>query len=137
MDKNIAAILREDTKTCSVQFHNEAGAPGSRAYLYVTHIPLEVGDFVIVPAGSNDLLKIAEVIHVDEELDIAPNAEFKYKWVVDVIDIKAARENRDRNKEIESMLASTYRINARQAYAQQFLSGADPKVLALVKGKAE
>jgi LDH2 family malate/lactate/ureidoglycolate dehydrogenase len=52
-----------------------------------------------------------------------------------VIDVKAARENRDRNMEIEKMLASTYRVNARQAYAQQFLSNADPKVIALVKGQ--
>lgn len=137
MDKNIAAILREDTKTCCVQFHNENGIPTSRGYTYVTHIPLEAGDFVIVPTGANDMLKIAEVMSIDEELDIPPNADIKYKWVVDVIDVKAARENRDRNKEIESMLASTYRMNARQAYAQQFLSGADPKVLELVKGKAK
>jgi hypothetical protein len=33
------------------------------------------------------------------------------------------------------MLASSYRVNARQAYANQFLTNADPKVLALVKGK--
>lgn len=136
MDKNIAAILREDTKTVSVQFNNENGTV-SRNYTYVTHFDLKVGDFVIVPAGSHDMWKIAEVLEVHEELNIEPNADIKYKWVVDVIDIQAHRENQLRNNEIEKMLAHTYRMNARQAYAQQFLQNADEKVLALVKGGAK
>jgi len=137
MDKNIAAILREDTKTISVQFMNEAGVTSSRHYTYITHLDVKVGDFVVVPSGGSDIWKICEVTEVHEELNIEPNADIKYKWVVDVIDAQAARDNHQRNKEIESMLAASYRVNARQAYAQQFLSGADPKVLALVKGEAK
>ncbi len=133
MDKNIAAILREDTKTISIQFINENGV-ASRNYTYVTHLDVQIGNFVIVPAGSHDLWKIAEVVGVDDELNIEPNADIKYKWVVDVVDTQAAHENQQRNKAIENMLAQSYHRNARQAYAQQFLSGADPKVLALVKG---
>jgi len=136
MDKNIAAILREDATTISVMFTNDNGMPGSRSYTYVTHLPVEVGDFVVVPTGSSDLWKIAEVTAVHAELDIEPNADIKYKWVVDVINASAARENTARNQEIEKMLAKSYRMNARQAYATQFLSNADPKVLELVKGKA-
>jgi len=135
MDKNIAAILREDTKTCSVAFVNENGSMSS-PYTYITHIDLEVGNYVVVPAGNNNVLKIAEVLSVDNELEIEPNSDIKYKWVVDVIDLKSARENRERNSAIEGMLAASYRVNARQAYAHQFLSNADPKVLELVKGKA-
>ena len=134
MDKNIAAILREDAKTCAVKFTGSNGSPDSNPYTYVTHLDIEVGDYVVVPTGGQDALKIAEVVRVDDDLEIEPNADVKYKWVVDVVKIKAARENRDRNTAIEGMLAASYRVNARQAYAQQFLSGADPKVLALVKG---
>jgi acetolactate synthase small subunit len=133
MDKNIAAILREDTKTIKIQFNNENGTV-SRDYTYVTHLDVHIGNFVIVPVGNFDLWKIGEVVQVDDELNIEPNADIKYKWVVDVVDVKAAHENQQRNKEIENMLAQSYHRNARQAYAQQFLSGADPKVLALVKG---
>lgn len=135
MDKNIAAILREDTKTISVQFVNDVGMTSPRNYTYITHLDVAVGDFVVVPSGGNDFWKICEVVEVHEELEIEPNADIKYKWVIDVIDKQAANENNSRNKEIEGMLASSYRMNARQAYAQQFLSNADPKVLALVKGK--
>lgn len=134
MDKNIAAILREDTKTISVQFVNGEGIT-SRAYTYVTHLDVKAGDFVVVPSGSNNLWKIAEVLGVDEELNIEPNSDTKYKWIVCVIDIESWRENQARNREIEKMLAASYRVNARQAYAQQFLSNADPKVIELVKGK--
>lgn len=133
MDKNIAAILREDTKTVSVAFLNENGT-ASRAYTYVTHLDVKAGDFVVVPAGHHELWKIGEVLGVDEDLNIEPNADVKYKWVVSVIDAEAWRANHARNQEIEKMLTNSYRVNARQAYAQQFLTNADPKVLALVKG---
>lgn len=135
MDKNIAAILREDTKTISVQFINENGITASRGYTYITHLDVAIGDFVVVPSGSNDMWKICEVTEVHDDLNIEPNSDIKYKWVVDVINTQASRENQQRNKEIESMLASSYRVNARQAYANQFLTNADPKVLALVKGE--
>jgi len=135
MDKNIAAILREDTKTISVQFLNDNGV-ASRDYTYITHLDVVVGDFVVVPSGANETWKICEVTEVHEDFCIEPNSDIKYKWVVDVIDAKSARENQQRNKEIESMLAASYRTNARQAYAHQFLSNADPKVLALVKGNS-
>ena len=137
MDKNIAAILREDTKTISVQFINGEGMTSSRNYTYITHLDVVVGDFVVVPSDGSDIWKICEVTEVHDDLNIEPNSDVKYKWVIDVIDAKAARENHARNKEIEGMLASSYRVNARQAYAQQFLSGADPKVLALVKGNKD
>lgn len=133
MDKNIAAILREDTKTVYVAFLNENGT-SSRAYTYVTHLDVKAGDFVVVPADQHELWKIGEVLGVDEDLNIEPNADVKYKWVVSVIDADAWRENHVRNQEIEKMLTNSYRANARQAYAQQFLTNADPKVLALVKG---
>lgn len=135
MDKNIAAILREDTRTISVQFVNEnTGTISSRNYTYITHLDVKVGDFVVVPSGTHDLWKICEVTEVHEELDIEPNSDIKYKWVIDVIDKDGAHANQQRNKEIENMLAQSYHRNARQAYAQQFLTGADPRVLALVKG---
>jgi hypothetical protein len=137
MDKNIAAILREDAKTISVQFMNENGVAVSRNYTYITHLNVSIGDWVVVPSGSNDMWKICEVSEVHEDLAIEPNSDTKYKWVIDVIDARAAQSNQARNKEIEGMLAASSRVNARQAYAQQFLSNADPKVIALVKGEAK
>jgi hypothetical protein len=133
MDKNIAAILREDTKTCKVVF-KDAGSTSSQ-YTYISHLNVKVDDWVVVITGSANILKVAQVVEVDDDLEIEPNSDIKYKWVVDIIDIEAAYANKARNVEIEKMLATTYRSHARQAYAAQFLTGADPKVLELVKGK--
>ena len=137
MDKNIAAILREDTKTIKVQFFNQDGVCAGPSYTYITHFDVKEGDCVVVPAGANDIFKVCEVSEVNEDLDIEPNCDIKYKWVVDVVNTNAAHANYQRNKEIESMLSSSYRVNARQAYANQFLVNADPKVLALVKGDSK
>jgi hypothetical protein len=135
MDKNIAAILREDTKTIKVKFFNQDGVCAGPSYTYITHFDVKEGDCVVVPAGADDIFKVCEVSEVNEDLDIEPNSDIKYKWVIDVVDTDSAQENFRRNKEIESMLASTYRMNARQAYANQFLVNADPKIIALVKGE--
>lgn len=136
MDKNIAAILREDTRTCSICFELESNAPAGRLYTYVTHLDLAPEDLVIVPVASAGW-KVGKVVAVDDDLLIEPNSEIKYKWVIDRVDGEAYRANNERNKEIESMLAASYRVSARQAYAAQFLTNAAPEVLALVKGGAK
>ena len=136
MDKNIAAILREDTRTCQVCFELTEDVTPGRVYTYVSHLPLEVGDLVVVPVASSGW-KVGKIVAVDEDLLIEPNGEIKFKWVIDKIDMDRYRANNERNKEIEQMLAASYRVSARQAYAAQFLTNADPKVLALVKGGAK
>jgi len=133
MDKNIAAILREDTTTVQVTFSDSVNGR-SRPYTYISSIALEVGDTVIVASGSEENFKMATVHSVDKELDIEPNSTTKYKWIVGKVDLTAHKQNMARNAEIEKLLAKTYRVNARQAYAQQFLIGAAPEVVALVKG---
>jgi hypothetical protein len=133
MDKNIAAILREDARTVAVCFDITDSDLLGKLYTYVTHLALAANDLVIVPVGSDDL-KVAKVVTVSDDLDIEPNCDIKFRWVVAKIDVESHKANIARNKEIEAMLAHSYRMNARQAYAAQFLTGADPKVLALVKG---
>lgn len=132
MDKNIAAILREDTKTCSICFELDSDTLG-RAYTYITHLDVSVGDIVVVPVASSGW-KVGKVISIDDDLLIEPNGENKFKWIICKVDMDAYRANQERNREIEQMLAASYRVSARQAYAAQFLTNADPKVLALVKG---
>jgi hypothetical protein len=134
MDKNIAAILRKDTKTVGVTFDDTVNGR-SKAYTYVTHLDLAVGDTVIVPAGQDEYYKMATIARVDDDLEIEPNATTYYRWVVCKVDFNAHFQNMERNREIERQLATAYRTNARQAYAQQFLSGASPEVIALINGK--
>jgi hypothetical protein len=140
MDKNIAAILREDAKTIHVDFdlgnamaNSRDSERGGRSYTYVTHLDLEVGDLIVVPVVSSGW-KVAKVIGIDDDLLIEPNSDMRYSWVIARIDTAAYQANALRNREIEQHLAASYRVSARQAYAMQFLGNASPEVLALVKG---
>lgn len=134
MDKNIAAILRQDTKTIGVVFGD--GFNQTKAYTYVTsESGIEVGDTVIVPSGSDDNYKLATVSRVDDDLEIEPNSTVAYRWIVCKVSFDSYANNLARNREIEKKLAGAYRTNARQAYAQQFLVGASEDVIALVNGK--
>ena len=134
MDKNIAAILRQDARTIGVQFTDNLGSI-SKAYTYVSSVPVEVGDTVVVPSGSEDNFKLATVCRVDDDLEIEPNSSTRFKWIVGKVDFNAYSKNMERNKEIERQLSTAYRANARQAYVQQFLAGASQEVMALINGQ--
>jgi hypothetical protein len=142
MDKNIAALLREDTKTVHVSFESgladfddlddivvtskPAGAkavrptPGHlRLYTYVTHLDVKRGDTVVVEAAGE--IKLANVIRVDEQAEIEPNSSVAYKWVIDKVDMVAYDENQQRNAEIERTVGEAYRQNLRRTFAQAVL----------------
>lgn len=142
MDKNIAALLREDARTVHVVFEkaitefedldaperpparkSPTQSPKVKTYTYVTHLPLVKGDSVIVEAAGR--LCLAFVEHVDDEVDIEPNASTAYRWVISKLDMQAHEANMDRNKEIEKTVADAYRNNMRKSFAQQILSGVD------------
>lgn len=151
MDKNIAALLREDTKTVHVSFDlgladfddledthvvaKIAGAPhkastqrGVRLYTYVTHLDVAAGDTVVVQARGE--VKLVTVIKVDDQPEIEPNSDVAYQWVIDKVDMAAFQENQQRNAEIELTVGEAYRQNLRRSFAQTVLG-------ALEDGKRE
>ena len=117
MDKNIAAILREDAKTIKVVFEHVATA---KRYTYVTHLDVAPGDRVVVEARG--VMTVAYIDSVDVDLDIAPNSDVQIKWVVGKVDIASHVANEDRNDEIQKTLGKAYRSNARQQFAQLTLA---------------
>jgi len=148
MDKNIAALLREDTKTVHVSFElaladfedltdpeiikKPAGAkpapstsrvPGVRLYTYVTHLDVKRGDTVVVQATGE--IKLAYVISVDDQAEIEPNSSTAYKWVIDKVDMAAYDANQQRNAEIERTVGEAYRQNLRRSFAQTVLGAVD------------
>jgi len=135
MDKNIAALLREDAKTILVHFSastwekNMAKGNGrevdNRAYTYVTHLEVAPGDSVIVDASN--ILKVATVVEVHAGVNIQPNADIKYKWVLMKVDMAPAIANEARNDEIEAVVSEAYKANLRRSFAQQILSGVLPE----------
>lgn len=122
MDKNIAAILRNDTKTVGIKFfsdRNEGDEPNTQEYTYVTNLALTVDDLVIVKVI--DRYKVCLVTRVDEDLQIEPNSDKEYKWVVAKVDLTEYALNVERNRTIEYTLGSAYQKQMRQSFAQSLL----------------
>lgn len=157
MEKNIAALMREDTRTVQVTFDqvandfdeiessppaaglNRAKSTTAKSYTYVTDLDLVVGDTVVVEARG--LLALARVRSVDDDVAIEPNADTKFKWVVAKVDQARYLENVKRNAEIEEAVANAYRHNLRRSFAQNILAALDDasrgRIGALLGGKKE
>jgi hypothetical protein len=150
MDKNIAALLREDVKTVRVRFYsgntledllvdmpNKENFQDRRAfedacakvramnkiklYTYVTDLPVAPGDLVMVYARSLPCIVLVEV--VDKTCAIEPNDPTRYQWVVQKIDLTYFNNLNTANAEIEAVVADAYKTNLRKSFAQQILSG--------------
>ena len=155
MDKNIAALMREDVRTVYVSFDQvaeefddvevapnaryatqKAKSPAAKQYTYVSDIPLTIGDCVVVEARG--IFTVAFVRNVDDDVKIEPNADTAFKWVVAKIDLTGYAANMERNREIADVVQNAYRNNLRRGFAQQILAGVDDanrdRVLALIKG---
>jgi hypothetical protein len=131
-EKNIAALLREDSKTIRVTFnpnrYETEWAKGQehaqeKLYNYVTHFDVAVGDSVLVEAAGQ--LKVVTVVNIDDGVKIEPGADYALRWVIMKIDLTEHNANMARNEEIETMVKEAYQKNLRRSFAQQILSGVD------------
>lgn len=118
MERNIAAIMREDAKTVEVNF----GGNSSKIYTYVTDLDVAVGDHAIVECG-NDGLKVVQIMGVHDDLNIEPNSDIEYKWLVAKFDLEHYKLNQAKNAEIETVMATGYRNNMRRQFAASILAG--------------
>jgi hypothetical protein len=150
MDKNIVALVREDTKTVNVKFFPEKYMkiedviPGAmlvelddlRCYKYVTTLDLQPGELCMVMVGMRPI--IVEVQSVDETLEIEPNSTVQYKWIQARIDESYRQTLNEQNTELQRLLEDGYRKNARQQFRNVFLASMDSemqtKLLGIVQG---
>lgn len=138
MDKNIAAFMRQDTKTVHVKFMRDRRAGESegqttllgdnielspQTYTYITDLELAEGDFVVVHAVG--VPKVARVESVDEGLELDPNDTIKYKWVVCKVDFSSYAQNIAKNNTITTMVAKAYKKNLRKQFSSLLLEGMD------------
>lgn len=123
MDKNIAAILRDDTRTCMVAFQSTKDLSGwntATTYMYVTTIPLSRGDIVVVPAREH--MTVGTITEVHDELCIDPGSEHEFKFVVAVVDTAHHTSDMTRNREIEETLRQEHKARMRAQFKEQFLT---------------
>ena len=147
MEKNLAAFLREDTKTVGVRFikdsfdrtnnykenltllgEQENTLPyylSTKEYTYITDLPLEVEDHVIV--FVHEAPKVAIVTRVDEAVNIAPKDNVEYKWIACRVDYSQYKENCQKNRQIAEFMSTYYRKNVKEQFREIVLAGLDAK----------
>lgn len=147
MDRNIAALMRQDCRTVNVRFDLLAtefgGLPndgevgraydkraraafvegGIKSYKYVTDLTLAPGNVVVVEAAGET--KLAWVVSVDDEVDIEPNSAVQIKWVKALVDLGHYEQSQAKNAEIERMVSDAYKANLRRSFANQIMSAVD------------
>lgn len=135
MYKNIVALLRDGVRSISVKFYgdNSDGNATSRNYTYLTtDSNIKVGDDVVVRVGPTP--KVVLVVAVDDNLDIAPNSETEYKWVVCRIDYDPYVKLLDDNAALKKLLSKGYQANMRKQFREAFVSGLPDDLKASVSG---
>ena len=123
MERNIAALLRDDARTVRVAFNSEVKFPEKepKLYTYITHLALVPGDYAVVPARGT--WKVVDVIEVDESVQLEPNDTIRYSWVVCKVDMDAYRDNAAQNEQIEALVNDAYKNNLRRGFQAQILGG--------------
>lgn len=121
MALNIAALMRDDTRTIEVVFDR-----GGRSYTYITHLEVSLGDLVVVPVGDEGKTKLAHVNGVHDGLNIDPNDTMVFGWVIAVVDLTEYSKNMEKNQEIETLVSQAQRKNMRNSFAQNVLAMVDP-----------
>ena len=127
MDKNISAILRNDTNTVCVSFSGGTG----KHYTYITDIKFNVGDLAVVCVSGE--FKVVTVERVDDDLRIAPNSDMAYKWIAAKLDLTEYWSNMARNAEIEKTLSQAYQKMMRESVAHSVLASFPDEVRTAVK----
>lgn len=137
MDKNIVALVRDDTKTVKVKFFPDKYASVEsvlpramlvelddiKLYKYVTTLDLKPSDLCMVYVGCAP--KIVEVQVVDETLEIEPNSSVEYKWIQSKIDDSYAQQLNEQNEEMRKILEEGYRTNTRRQFREVFMQSVD------------
>ena len=143
MEKNLAAFLREDTKTVGVRFIRDTFSRDTEnfqmtlvgtenvefyhlsniEYTYITDLELQVEDHVIV--FVHEAPKVAIVTRVDEAVNITPKDNVEYKWIACRVDYSHYKENCQKNREIAEFMSTAYRKNVKEQFREIVLAGLD------------
>lgn len=133
-EKNAAAFLRDNSRSVSVTFVGEGAS--SKHYTYVTTLDLKKDDYVVVPARDNYAL--AKVMNAADTLEIDPNSDTKYRWVVAKVDFSEYNDLLTGNEKLEAILRDAYQANAKKAFRDvlmQSLGAGDKKEVNQLLGK--
>ncbi len=132
MDKNIPALLRTDTKTIAVSFfqYEQTGGPPpfstdqliteEKIHIFITDQVINVGELVLVLFGN--LPRIAVVKEAHATLQISPNSDKEYKWVLARVNLSNYYKNITRNGKIIAAVTSAYSDSTKESFTSNLLA---------------
>jgi len=136
MDKNIAAFIRDDAKTVGVRFFKDYKDSDSsiinlglgdknyrlsdKEYTYITMEDFQVGDYAVVVVA--EVPKVVVVTKVDDDLDITPNDDVQYKWIVCKVSFEEHTKRMKENAELTKTLAKGYQKNMKNSFRNVLLA---------------
>lgn len=97
--------------------------PVHRSYVYKCHndLAVEVGSSAVV-IDDNGRLRLVTVVKVDEFADIDLNADFSYKWIVDVVDTKLYSDLIEKEQKFSRLVTEAQRVKMREETLESFKS---------------
>lgn len=123
MERNIAALMREDTFTVRVALYQPSGVEPAtltgKLYTYIGWFPVAVGEDVVVFARNAPC--VAKVAEVDDCVKLEPNDSTRYNWIVCKVETAGFNAQLERNELIERTVAEAYQRNLRRNFAQAVL----------------
>ena len=132
--------LQANFYTIGVKFRsNDFDINAYHGKLYTYKVPkdmgtFEIGDYVVVRVeGKEPELKIVKVFEVNEGNTCDQNATFKYKWVIQKIDLSGYETRLENDRKLEALIAELKNRKLRQSVIDEISSVASPDELALVK----
>lgn len=120
MDKNISAFLRTDAYTVNCTFQGQ-----SKSYAYISTIPgIVAGDLLVVEytGREGNRFSIVKVDSVDAHLEIQPNSEIEYKYVISKLDMTDYDKLLSDNQTLARTLGKAYAENMRRSFAAALMS---------------
>lgn len=136
MDKNAVAFIRTDVRSLECVFiTTEKGrttplsneeislqASSGKKYTYLTTDPtIKEADWVLVMA--NGIPKAVFVVSASFDLDIEPNADYTYAYIISKVDFAEYNRLNSQNRAISDMLRSSYKETLRQGFRNTLLAG--------------
>lgn len=163
MDKNIVAFIRDDVRTVDVRFICDNFAQKSnefknstptllseetsmllpnldltiKTYTYLTDLTdLNPGDFAVVLAQG--VPKVVYISAVHDEVEIEPNSDVEYKWIVSKVDLAHFEKLSQQNLAIKETLTKAHRSHVKKSFAQILLASCEEgdrlKIESILKG---
>ena len=120
--KHLISLLQIGYTTIEVVFQNDSNrqVPSTgRHYTYKTkHLDLAVGQTVVVRVSGRYAL--AEVVKIHDIPQIDVDAEFEYKWIVQLVDPTEYNEIMDAERAFKETLQEVEKIKQREVMIEDF-----------------